>query len=1108
MQHWLPILARVSKSRFAAAFVVMLLGVAVSCTQPGLDDQAIADNNRGVALMGRFDYEAAREAFAELAEQYPDDPDVLVNLAIATLNRQQSGDPQLALENLDRALEHEPGHLRAHYCRGLILLQMGEAEPALESFQEVVASDPSDADAAYHLGQCLMQLERTDEAIAWYERAIELDPYLRSAYYRSFQAMQRLGDRERGMERLEIFQKLADNPRSRLVEFKYTKMGRRGSVEVIGDTEPIPIAPPEGPLFAAVEAAAPYELPWKSDVERTSITSADIDGDEMIDLFLPRVLAGPSATLNAVLLARRDGFELDPDHPLAVVPEIISVLWGDVDNDGRTDAYLCRRGPNQLWRNTGDGWQDITEVSGTSGGDHETVDGALVDADHDGDLDIFLVNFDGPVELLNNNRDGSFRPLAAEYGLAVEDLGSRQVLFADLDGDRDADIFIRNESPPHNVFENRLLWEYRPAGGFDELQASEMTAIVAGDTDADGRTELYTADAAGAVRRWQRDDDGNWRQRSLLAATGEPIDRLVLADISGDGIIELTVARSGGWQVLATADGSEENLVDGSATAWTLAVLDPGRGPSLVSWSPGGPPQVRRPGPGRHNFVGLKITGRVNEGDAMRSNASGIGSRIAVRVGRSWTVADTFRNDSGPGQSLQPLELGTGGRERADFVAIDWSDGVFQTELDLAAGTTHVIAETQRQLSSCPVLFAWNGSIYAFVSDLLGVGGIGYAVGPGEYSEPRPWENFLLPEGLLKPRDERLSVKLTEPMEEATYLDTARLVAYDLPPGWSMALDERMAIAGPAVTGKPVFFRRQILPTRALNDRGEDVTESIVSVDLEAAPVGRIDHRFIGLLADEHILTLRFDQPLDGLGERLVLVVDGWVEYPYSQTNFAAWQAGRSYAAPTLEARGADGRWRVVLESFGYPAGMPRRMSVPLPQLPADTRELRLRTNQEIYWDRIAVAAAEVHTEVRRQELELMAARLDRTGFAERTTGEQRLPAYNYDRRAPFWDSRVQAGWYTRFGEVTDLVVAADDALAIFGPGEEIHLEFAAPPHPPNDGWRRFLVLETGGWCKDMDFYTRNGRTLEPLPARSVGDNDQRVRLHRVYNTRYLDGRE
>jgi Tfp pilus assembly protein PilF len=1092
----------------AALLIAATLGLATGCALPGPDERAVAENNRGVGLMGQFDFEAARQVFAGLVERYPEDPDLLANLAIATLNRQQPDDNRLTLEILDRALAIDPGHLRSLYCRGLMLLHMGDVEPSLVCFQYVVEGDSGDADAAYHVGQCLIQLQRPDEALAWYERAIDLDPYLRSAYYRSFQTLQRLGDRGRARAMLEIFQRLADNPRSRLVEFKYTKMGRRGAAAVIGETGLQPITPPEGPLFAAPEPAAPSALPWRDETELRSITAADIDGDEMIDVFLSDVLGGPSETVNAVLLSRGDSFELDPDHPLAKVPKVTAVLWGDVDNDGRTDAYLCRRGPNQLWLNTGDGWEDVTEASGTSGGDLRTVDGALVDADHDGDLDIFVVNADGPDELLNNNRDGSFRPLAEEHGLAGVGADSRQVVFADLDGDRDADIIVRHASPPHAVFENRLLWEYRPAAGFEELLAAEMTAIVAGDVDGDGRTELYTADDRGAVRRWRPDNTGVWHSELLDAATEEPIYRLALADLSGDGALELVLSHRDGLDVLDPLEGTRLTSIEGPVQAWTLAALDPGRGPSLVAWASGLPPRVHRPGPGRHLFVALKLTGREDKSDALRSNASGIGNRVAMRAGSRWTVADTLRNSSGPGQSLQPLEMGAGGRRGADFVSIDWSDGVFQTELDLAAGTTHVIAEAQRQTSSCPVLFAWNGLEFAFISDILGVGGIGYAIGPGEYGVPRPWENFLLPDGLPAVRDGVLRVKITEPMEEATYLDAARMVAYDLPPGWSMTLDERMAIAGPDLTGEPVFFRRQWQPIEAWNDRGEDVTESIARADLIAAPVGSLDDRFIGLLAGEHLLTLRFDKPLDRLGDQLVLIADGWVEYPYSQTNFAAWQAGRSYDAPTLEARGADGSWRVVLENFGYPAGMPRRMSVPLPPLPAGTFELRLRTNQEIYWDRIAVVAAEANPELRRQELALVGAQLGRTGFAHRTTGPQRLPGYDYGRRAPLWDTWVQAGWYTRLGDITELVAAADDALAIFGPGEEVHLEFAEPQHDLSAGWRRVMVLETDGWCKDMDLYTRDGFTLEPLPARESGDNPRRARLHRTYNTRYLDGRE
>ena len=203
----------------------------------------------------------------------------------------------------------------------------------------------------------------------------------------------------------------------------------------------------------------------------------------------------------------------------------------------------------------------------------------------------------------------------------------------------------------------------------------------------------------------------------------------------------------------------------------------------------------------------------------------------------------------------------------------------------------------------------------------------------------------------------RYRVKLAEPMEEACYLDSASLVYYDLPQGWRMTLDERMGVSDPQPTGEPRFYEHEMLPVRATNDRGQDVTEVVALADGRAAEPGRRDPRFIGFTA-EHFVELKFDRPIaDGPGEPMLLA-DGWIEYPYSQTMFAAWQAGVPYTAPTLEARGPGGKWVTVLEQFGYPAGMPRQMSVPIPvaKLPPGATELRLRTNQEIYWDRLAVA--------------------------------------------------------------------------------------------------------------------------------------------------------
>src|SRR5207249_4854015 len=120
------------------------------------------------------------------------------------------------------------------------------------------------------------------------------------------------------------------------------------------------------------------------------------------------------------------------------------------------------------------------------------------------------------------------------------------------------------------------------------------------------------------------------------------------------------------------------------------------------------------------------------------------------------------------------------------------------------------------------------------------------------------------------------------------------------------------------------------------------------------------------------------------------------IEYPYSQTMFAAWQAGVPYKAVSVEAMGADGKWVLLLDQIGYPAGMRRQMIIPLPKdrLPNACRKIRLSTNQEIYWDRIFVAFPEKCPDVKREEMPLSAVKLSQTGFALRKPG--RRPDYDY----------------------------------------------------------------------------------------------------------------
>ncbi len=1066
----------------------------------------VAALNQGVAQMGRYDFAAAASAFSALVTSQPQSHEAALDLALALINRQREGDGADA-ERLLRPLLTSPAvGQRASYALGLLLLYEGRDADAFPLLSTVADRVPNDAYAAYFAGQARLAAA-PDDALAWFTKAQTANPLLRSAHYGAFQALQRLGRTADARTMLNRFQALESDPRAVVAEFKYTRMGPLAMAVTFDDPAPVPAPLPAGARFLpAAPITAPAAAPWRSSgADGRSVTVADIDGDGRLDVFAANVLEAGAP--NALLFGTDGGWRPDLAHPLAAVTDVRAALWGDLDNDGRTDAVLVRgAGRTSIWRQTAANvWRDVTEPARAATGSVDGVDGALFDADHDGDLDIWLTNAAGPNELLSNNGNGTFRPIAATAGVGGR-RGSVGIAVVDLDHDRDHDLVVLNVAPPHDVFLNDRVWNYRRAEGFDLFGAATLDAVLGADLNADGQAELYTTGSRG-LERWTPDASGVWQAFSLAKPVGGRASRLALADTNGDGMLELVTTQGRSWaafDVTAEGAGAASAAFDAgvAVNGWTVAYLDAARGPSIVGASLDGLTEWK-PGPGRHAYATLGVTGRDRTSDQLRSNVSGIGTRVSVRTGSRWTAFDTARPQSGPGQSLQPFAVGLAGAPRADFVSLTWPDGVLQTEVDLVSGQRHVIEETQRQLSSCPVLFAFNGTSMAFVTDILGVGGVGFFEQPGVYSEPLPREHVLLPEGSVAPRDGRYELVIGEPMEEVTYLDRASLVAYDLPPGWQMALDERKAIAGPTPTGAPLFFREERRPVRATNDRGQDVTAAIASADLKAAPPGVADARFIGM-TEPHLLELTFDRALDRGPGRPVLMIDGWLEYPYAQTVFAAWQAGAAYVAPSLDARGADGRWRRVASEFGYPAGMPRRMTLPLSGLPAGTTALRLQTSQEIFWDRVSVVYAEPAPEVTTRVLRLAEATLRKSGFAARTTGPQRTPHYDYDRRAPLDDTRHQRGWYTRLGAVDVLVAATDSAVAIFGPGEEVFLAFTAPAEGARAGWTRRVVLESDGWCKDMDLYTKDGDTVEPLPGR---DTPARRRLHTALNTRYESGR-
>ena len=1047
------------------------------------DPQIITENNRAVGLMGRYEYEKAVDVWADLVAANPDWLDGQVNLALATLNRQQENDEPLAGGILTDVLSRDSSNVRAQYLMGILEQRAGRNDNAINHFMAVISLDPDDAYGWYYYGVVNEEKEPTTALLA-YKSAVRLNPYLRSGWYRLGQIAARLGDEPLAEEALGIFQKLEDNPRGTMVKPVYGRLGPNALAATI-DRSSTTTATPTGSPWNAPESMSSDLTTWRTETGSRVPNAVDLDRDGDVDLFIAGVISGNAP--NAVLINQDGTFTLAEDHPLASVPNVQCAMFGDLDHDGAVDAYLGRRGTNVLMTRGEDGeWIDVTATAEVGGGELDTRDGVMVDIDHDGDLDLLLANADGPMHAFANTLNGAFRDISEDTGMAAATNATR-LLVADLDRTKDLDVLAIRPGGPNLIFLNDRLWTFERSDPFAPIEQSNMVHAISADLEADGWPELITVEEDGTVGEWWFDNKKRAKRKILQELTAMP-SNIAAMDVDGDGVLEL----------VSDSDVGLTNM-----QSWTPALLDLERGMSIVAVPAEGAatPIVVAPGPGRFPFTAVTLAGAEDATQQMRSNADGIGALVAARRGTEWTISRNLRTSGGPGQNQQPMAFGLGAGKSLDFVFIDWPDGLLQTELAgvadagpdavapaFSAGALDRIPETQRQVSSCPVLFTFDGEEMRFVSDVLGVGGIGFLLEPGTYNTSRPWERFPVPQGVLAPTSEgRLEMVLCEPMEEVCYLDSARLIGWELPEGWQLAIDERMAIMGPQPSGKTLFYSEEIDPISARNDRNENVLNDIITADGRAAAVGTLDRRFIGRLMGEHVLEFTFDADLSKLDDPWLLM-DGWIEYPYSQTMFASWQADATYDAPTLEARVGNGEWQVVQEQFGYPAGMPRTAAYPLDAIPEGTDALRLRSNQEIYWDRLRVIDARpAPAEARRFEARLKNAEFSAIGFPHRLHLPQRRPGYDFGDRVPLWDVRHQRGLYTEFGEVADLVSEPDERIVTIGPGEGVHLSFALPEgeSPKNVSW----LLDLHGWCKDRDRFTNTGYTLEPLPAEAPRAN-------------------
>ena len=412
------------------------------------------------------------------------------------------------------------------------------------------------------------------------------------------------------------------------------------------------------------------------------VSTGDIDNDGWIDLYLTRFGA------NQMFRNAGDGTFAD----ISAASGTDDASWGvssafvDADRDGWLDLFvgnylhyspdmhvpcfhptgpenycvpeMYRAQPNRFYRNNGDGtFADVTAAAGMAREFGPALGVATADVDGDGWIDIFVANDQQENQLWVNQRNGTFRNLAALWGVALGEAGNTKadmgVDFGDFDNDGDEDLFVTELTS-----QGSTLYVNDGAGLFDERSAA------AGIRHS---SLPYTGFGAG----WLDFDNDGWldllQVNGLVVETLEatasgaafPLDqRNQLFRNRGDGTFEDVTGRAGAVFGLSEVsrgaafgdvdnDGDTDVLVANAAGQVRLLLNDVGH---------------------RNHWVGLRLVGA--------GGRDVVGARVAVTRSDGTTLWRRARADGSYASASDPRVLvGLGAFADALGVRVTWPGG-------------------------------------------------------------------------------------------------------------------------------------------------------------------------------------------------------------------------------------------------------------------------------------------------------------------------------------------------------------------------------------------------------------------------------------------------
>ena len=1091
----------------------------------GKKEDAAKLNNLGTALMNQQLLEKAAVKFADAYQLDPSLTHAEVNRGIALIYLQKIPEAKGALE---RAATQDPKDPHIWYALGILYRIEADYPHSLESFQKAGALDPNDADIHYFIGSVSLELHQPEQALAEFQAALRLNPTHASAQFGLAKTLQRLGRRDEAAAAFKRFETLNQEKIGSPLAHTYGDEGHYSLVEnALADN---PHAGPMIPVtFSAQSLDHAPNAGGKDDRPRGGACLVTQSGEHAYLL----VMANGDDAIHTYAQATGGSFSLLPSSQTGLLARGtgIACTVGDFDNDGLPDVAVAMADRILLFKNHGGGkFIDVTASAGLQPA-NQPAGLTFVDYDHDGDLDLFITGQPlaaggKPNALWRNNGNGTFTNWTEEAGLGGAGTTASATL-SDLNNDRAVDLVVTGSGAAPTFFANPREGAFKASPLFETAGLPPTLGAVVLDFNKDGWMDVaLTHSGSPGITLWRNVQGKRFERVALPVENVTAGWGLTVIDIDNDGWLDLVAAveTSHGPELRALRNTGPGGIEDVTAKvkldqvkltaprALIAADVDGDGAADLLLTQLGGDPIVL------HNAGGNKNHSLLLSMKGMADNKSAIGAKVEIFAGGDWQKFEITGASGYLSQGAQQLLAGIGSAEHADMVRILWPTGVPQDETEVGTKNSLTVTELDRRGSSCPTLFAWDGTRYEFISDVIGAAVIGHWISPHARNQADPDEWVKVEGSQLRPRHGFLSLRFGEPMEEVNYLDQVRLVAIDHPPGTEVYPSERFLNEPPFASGQPVVSTSAHPVIAAWDDRGRDVTQLLRTRDRQY--VRDFTNLPFAGFANQHALTL--DLGPWSVDHPLRLFLHGFIEYFSASSMYAAWQSNLTPMAPYVEAQMPDGAWKRVVDEMGFPAGLPRTVVVDLTgKLPPGTRRIRLVTNLQIYWDQALVDNGPASLQgIHQTELPLASAQLAFRGYPEQIDGK--TPGdltYDYQRisqTGPFTRSR---GTYTRYGEVSTLLASVDDTFVIFGSGEDIDVEFNAAALPPlKPGWKRDYFFYANGFVKDMDFYEGSPFTVADMPFHGmstypypVGEHypqdDDRMRYQLEWNDRFDSGR-